>query len=214
MVGSIFLRLIRQTQITDVAIKTELCCGIEGVIIQINYNFVKSFLEEQMRIDIIGSVASGKTTLAKKISLKYQVPYYEKDNIVWKRTQNGDKKRASEERDELFKQIIAGDNWIVEGSPRKCLKESFECCEYIIVLNERTIIRLARVLRRWILQRLGKENYNSKPTWKFLLYNIKWVFEFNRIKKDLFEELSSYGERCKIFTHANEAMEFIETNYK
>lgn len=46
-----------------------------------------------MKIDIIGSVASGKTTLAKKISLKYRVPYYEKDNIVWERTVNGDKKK-------------------------------------------------------------------------------------------------------------------------
>ena len=34
-----------------------------------------------MKIDIIGSVASGKTTLAKNISLKYQVPHYEKDNL-------------------------------------------------------------------------------------------------------------------------------------
>ena len=59
-----------------------------------------------MKIDIIGSVASGKTTLAKKISLKYQVPYYEKDNIVWERTANGDKKRTQEERDALFQQII------------------------------------------------------------------------------------------------------------
>lgn len=39
-----------------------------------------------MKIDIIGSVASGKTTLAGKISQKYNVPYYEKDNIVWDRT--------------------------------------------------------------------------------------------------------------------------------
>ena len=35
-----------------------------------------------MKIDIIGSVASGKTTLAGKISQKYNVPHYEKDNIV------------------------------------------------------------------------------------------------------------------------------------
>ena len=39
-----------------------------------------------MKIDIIGSVASGKTTLAGKISQKYNVPYYEKDNVVWDRT--------------------------------------------------------------------------------------------------------------------------------
>lgn len=55
-----------------------------------------------MKIDIIGSVASGKTTLAKKISSKYQVPYYEKDNIVWERTPNGDKQRTPEERDAMF----------------------------------------------------------------------------------------------------------------
>ena len=72
-----------------------------------------------MKIDIIGSVASGKTTLAKNISIKYQVPHYEKDNIVWQRTDAGDKMRTPEERDALFKQIIESVNWIVEGSPRE-----------------------------------------------------------------------------------------------
>ena len=166
-----------------------------------------------MKIDIIGSVASGKTTLAKKISSKYQVPYYEKDNIVWERTSNGDKQRTPEERDALFRQIIESDDWIVEGTPRKSLRESFECCEFIIVLDERTIIRLARVFKRWILQKLGKEKFNSKPTLKFLFYNIKWVLEFDGMKKTLFEELNSYGERCKIFTHADEAMKFVEEKY-
>ena len=46
-----------------------------------------------LKIDIIGSVASGKTTLAKRISNKYGIPHYQKDNIVWKRTLNGDVKR-------------------------------------------------------------------------------------------------------------------------
>ena len=113
----------------------------------------------------------------------------------------------------MFQQIIANDNWIVEGSPRKSLRESFECCEYIIVLNERTIIRLARVFKRWILQRIGKEKYNTKPTLKFLFYNIKWVLEFNGMKRTLFDELAGYGERCKIFVHADDAMRFIENNY-
>ena len=166
-----------------------------------------------MKIDIIGSVASGKTTLAKKISLEYHVPHFEKDNIVWQRNTNGDKKRTPEERDALVKQIIEQDNWIVEGSPRESLKESFECCEYIIVLNERTITRLVRVLKRWGLQRMGKEKYNSKPTLKFLFYNIKWVFEFNKMKRILFDELSRYGEKCKIFIHSSDAMKFIENNY-
>lgn len=86
---------------------------------------VNQCTEDVMKIDIIGSVASGKTTLARKISQKYKVPYYEKDNIVWMRTPEGDKKRTPEERDKFFEQIITSDNWIVEGSPRNCLKESF-----------------------------------------------------------------------------------------
>lgn len=52
-----------------------------------------------------------------------------------------------------FQQIITSGNWIVEGSPRKSLRESFECCEYIIVLDERTIIRLARVFKKKTLWR-------------------------------------------------------------
>ena len=39
-----------------------------------------------MKLDIIGSVAGGKTTLARELSETYHIPYYEKDNIVWERT--------------------------------------------------------------------------------------------------------------------------------
>jgi hypothetical protein len=40
--------------------------------------------------------------LAKEISKKYQIPCYEKDNVVWERTPNGDKKRPPKERDRIF----------------------------------------------------------------------------------------------------------------
>ena len=114
-----------------------------------------------MKLDIIGSVASGKTTLAKRISKNYNIPYYEKDNVVWMRTSNGDVKRTEKERDDLFYSIISQDNWIVEGSPRKCLKESFECCDYIIVLDIPIFIRLKRVFSRWLRQKMGKEAYQD-----------------------------------------------------
>lgn len=93
----------------------------------------------------------------------------------------------------LIDDIIKENDWIVEGSPRKVLKESFDCCDNVIVLDEYTIIRLVRVFKRWIRQRRGRESYNSRPTWDFLWLNIKWVFEFNRMKKGLLQELSTYG---------------------
>ena len=162
-----------------------------------------------MKIEIIGSVASGKTTLAKHLSEKLQIPYYQKDNIVWERTPDGDKKRSAKERDRLFEKIISGDDWIVEGSPRKCLKESFACCDYIMLLDVSMMLRLKRVFSRWFRQRMGREKYNSKPTFRFLLNNVKWVVEFNRDRVAIIKELSGYGDKFQVFYRPEDAMEFI-----
>lgn len=166
-----------------------------------------------MKLDIIGSVASGKTTLAADLSKKTNVPYYEKDNIVWERTENGDKKRTDEDRDKLFMEILSQDNWIVEGSPRKCLNESFETCDFIIFLDVKTSVRLRRVLNRWIKQRMGKERYNTKPTLSFLKWNIKWVLEFDKEKKQLLDKLERYREKLKVIHSNEEAMKFVKSIY-
>lgn len=163
-----------------------------------------------MKLDIIGSVASGKTYLAAYLSKKYNVPYYEKDNIVWERTENGDKKRSNEARDKIFMDILSQDNWIVEGSPRKCLNESFETCDFIIFLDVKTSVRLRRVFNRWVKQRMGKERYNTKPTLSFLMWNIKWVLEFDRDKKKLLEKFEHYGEKLKVVHSNEEAIDLIE----
>lgn len=166
-----------------------------------------------MKIDIVGSVASGKTTLARELSEIYRTPYYEKDNVVWKRTEKGDVKRTDEERDKLFKEILSQEAWIVEGSPRKVLMESFEYSDYIILLDVNTIIRLIRVIRRWFRQKIGKEKFNSKPTMKFLYYNVKWVFEYNIMRKKLIETILSYGDKAMICKNSKEAKRVIEKIY-
>ena len=139
----------------------------------------------------------------------YHVSFYEKDNIVWERTANGDKKRDEKERNQTFREIITGKNWIVEGSPRKILQESFAVCDYIILLDVPMYIRVTRTRKRWIRQRAGKEKYNSKPTVKFLYYNFLWVFEFNKDKKELIKRLSEYGGKYQRFTTAKATKEFI-----
>ena len=62
-------------------------------------------------------------------------------------------------------------------------------------------------------KRIGKEHYNTKPTLNFLRYNIKWVLEFDDMKKELFKELNSYGEKVKIFSNSDEAWEFASRKY-
>ncbi|MGM0845159.1 MAG: shikimate kinase [Bacillota bacterium] len=38
-----------------------------------------------MKIHIIGSVGSGKSTLGRKMSSEMDIPLYELDNVVWQR---------------------------------------------------------------------------------------------------------------------------------
>lgn len=59
-----------------------------------------------MKLEIIGSVSSGKTTLARKLSQKYQVPFYEKDNIVWERTLKGDSREARRKETEFLRKPL------------------------------------------------------------------------------------------------------------
>lgn len=167
-----------------------------------------------MKLDIIGSVASGKTTLARKLSTQYQIPFYEKDNIVWERTPDGDKRRNPEDRDQMFRQILAQEHWIVEGSPRDILQESFACCDYIILLDINTFTRLFRVFRRWLRQRTGRESYNSRPTLRFLYANLLWVAEFNQKRTQIISSLSAYGEKLKRFNDEKDVLNFVAEKYE
>ncbi|MCB2358751.1 DNA topology modulation protein FlaR [Clostridium estertheticum] len=152
-----------------------------------------------MKIDIIGAIGSGKTNLSRRIAEEFHIPCYEQDNIVWMRTRDGDVRRSDNEREKMFMDILTSKNWVIEGSPRKCLKKRYEYCDYIIFLDTNSFIRLYRILRRWIRQRTGKESYNTNPTLKFLWMNIKWHHEFNNDRKQLISELLQCGLRYKKF---------------
>lgn len=46
------------------------------------------------KIYIVGSVASGKTTFAKELSVSLDIPWFELDCIVYQKTENGRYKRT------------------------------------------------------------------------------------------------------------------------
>ncbi|MBO9609500.1 MAG: DNA topology modulation protein FlaR, partial [Paenibacillaceae bacterium] len=77
---------------------------------------IESIKDTPRKIHIIGSVGSGKTTLAKNLSMKLKIPHHELDNVVWKRNHPSDIKRTDEERDQILSTIIQSDAWILEGA--------------------------------------------------------------------------------------------------
>ena len=65
------------------------------------------------KIYIIGPVGSGKTTLSKLLSKKYNIKKHELDKIVWD-DDNGNTKRTDKEINRLFNSIINDKAWIIE----------------------------------------------------------------------------------------------------
>ncbi|MBP1936918.1 AAA family ATPase [Paenibacillus sediminis] len=111
----------------------------------------------EKKICIIGSMGSGKTTIAKKISSRTQIPLYQTDNFVWDRSEFN-KKYPAHVRDEILIKARLEDAWIIEGAHYQWGFESFEQADVIFILNPYVFIRDWRMVKRFIKTRVGWKN--------------------------------------------------------
>ncbi|QVY62566.1 AAA family ATPase [Cytobacillus gottheilii] len=157
------------------------------------------------RIHIIGSIGSGKTTLAKALSVQLDIPYYELDNIVWKRLNTGDVKRTEQERDEYLCSILTSKNWIIEGVHHKWVSPCFQKADLILFLDINLSTRRFRIINRFLKQKMGIERANYKPTLKILkdLYSYNTVFEYHS-KPEIIDILSPYKDKLTILKRNSE----------
>ena len=148
------------------------------------------------KIYILGSVGSGKTTFAKRLSNELNVPYYELDNLVWEYHPDGDIRRSEEESERLFLEILNYENWIIENVGRSFFDKGFEEADTIIYLNISKRVLYKRVLLRWIKQNLGIEKAPYKTDIKMLRQMFAWVDkELNNSKLN---KLQPYKEKLEV----------------
>jgi len=157
------------------------------------------------RIHIIGSVGSGKTTLARRVSKELTIPYYELDNVVRERLPKGDRRRSEQERDTYLTEIIREESWIIEGVHHKWVDMSFQKADLIILLDTHYLVRIYRIFKRFILQKIGKEASHYKPSFG-LLYNMyKWNALFERKSRaEIINLLKQYENKCLIISTSDE----------
>ncbi len=84
------------------------------------------------RVIIIGCPGSGKSTLARKLSKKTDLPLFYLD-MIWHKA---DKTNVSrEEFDSRLNEILAKDEWIIDGNYSRTLSVRFEKCDTVIFLD-------------------------------------------------------------------------------
>lgn len=125
------------------------------------------------KIYIIGPVASGKTTLARKLSKKLNIKMYELDKIVWDDARGV--KRSDEEIVLLFANILNKTSWIIEDVGRNKFREGIKVADIVYYIDLSKICLYKRVILRWIKQMLKIEDSNYKQSLKTLKDNLRWV---------------------------------------
>lgn len=155
-----------------------------------------------MKILIIGAVATGKTTLARKMSIHTGIKYYEIDSIVHDDAKN--RRRSEDEQIEIINQINKNNDWIIEGTLRKNLYILLDLADKIIYMDIPLRIRKMRIIFRYLKQKLGIEKCNYKSDKEMLRNMFIWTENYE-MERSYFEKyLSKYKGKIEVFNKSSE----------
>lgn len=162
------------------------------------------------KVHIIGSVGSGKTTMARALKTILNIPHIELDNVVWIRDSTGDRRRDLEDRDNLLHSYVQKNHWIIEGVHISWVNTSIENADIIIFLDIPYRIRIYRIIRRFILQKLGKESANYKPTLSMFFNMFRWNRDFEKKSRGtILTQLQPYREKVHILQSSKDVEYFL-----
>ena len=134
------------------------------------------------RVIIIGCGGAGKSTLARQLGEKLNIPVVHLDKLFWR---PGWVSVPQEEFDQIVRQELAKEKWIMDGNFNRTLPERIKWCDTIIYLDFSRFACLMGVFKR-ILTTHGKvrpdmgEGCPERFDWEFL----QWVWNFNKNKRE------------------------------
>ena len=150
------------------------------------------------KLYITGPVGSGKTTLARAIAQLWGITATEGDGIIHgvdPAANGGNKKRPEAERDALLVETLARPSWIIEDTGRLYFEEAWRQADAVVLLVPPLLLRLYRIVRRWVRQRVGLETCGYKPTWWMLKMMFRWTIHFQNGKDTLAARLQPYDSK-------------------
>jgi adenylate kinase family enzyme len=133
------------------------------------------------RVLVIGSGGSGKTTFARRLARASGLPLVHLDSLYWR---SGWQPTPDGEWDQVIADLIARDEWIIDGNYGRTLAVRLAACDTVIFLDVapwRCVWRI--VWRRW--QFAGRERPDlpagcpERLTWEFLA----WVWTYRQRRR-------------------------------
>ena len=170
-----------------------------------------------MRIYVTGSVGSGKSTYARRLSQRTGIPCVHLDEVVYEPDASafwGNRKRPVQERDARFAAVIARKSWIIEDAGRACFEEGMARADRILVLDYPLPLRQWRIIRRWVCQRLGLEKSLYRPRLKMLRLMLRWARDFDDRTDGARRRIARYEDKVIRFTAPRAAQAYAKGEMK
>lgn len=133
------------------------------------------------RILIIGCGGAGKSTLARQLGEKLDLPVVHLDQLFWK---PGWVEETKEEFDRKLALELEKPRWIIDGNFNRTMPQRLEKCDTVIYLDFSRIPCLLGVIKR-VLTTYGtvRPDMGEGCPEQFDLEFLKWVWSYNKDKR-------------------------------
>ena len=152
-----------------------------------------------MRINVLGTAGSGKSTFSKLIAEKLSVSYIQLDELFWK-------PNWTESSDEEFfpklEKALFSDDWVLDGNYTRTIPIKWKRVQMVVYLDLPFHIVLYRVIKRSLIRGFKNEELwagNRETIWKqfftrdsIILWTLKMFYK-NRERFEVNSKSSEYS---------------------
>ena len=156
------------------------------------------------RILIIGCGGAGKSTMARQLGDKLQIPVVHLDKLFWK---PGWVEETPEEFDRKLAVEMENPRWIMDGNFNRTMPQRVAKCDTIIYLDFSRVACLLGVLKR-VITTYGtvRPDMGEGCPERVDLEFLKWVWNYNRDKRERNNQLLNEAENVETIVLKNRRM--------
>ena len=106
------------------------------------------------RINVVGTSGSGKTTFARKLANRLNLPYYELDQVFWKA---GWQESSDDELLARVREITSKQEWVLDGNYSRTIPEKWKHVQLVVWLDLSFLRTILQVTRRVFQRAISRE---------------------------------------------------------
>ncbi len=166
-----------------------------------------------MKLYLVGTVGTGKTTLANRIGERTGISVFHLDEVLHvkdgKTGKSGNRRRTEEEWKPIFEAALNSSDWILEDTGRLIFSEGLKRAEKIALLELPPLVIRFRLVRRYLRQKLSLESCAYRPSIWMLRNMFRWAKKYKTGKDELKERLALYSDKLTVLRNNKEINDFL-----